>query len=575
MKHSFAKTLEGRLRYVLFFFLAACVVLLGRLFQMSIVQHQEYVRLASRQHGITQELSSERGAIFAVDKDGAPVPLALNKTYKVLVASPRIIEDASAAATAIAESFGLSLEEVRPKLEKKDDPYEIIIRRIEPDAADAFLEKKIQGLSFEDEVRRIYPNGRMASVVLGFTGGDLGDPKGQYGLERLFQDELSGSKGVLKGVKDASGFVIALGKRIFHPPKNGSAITLTIDYHIQQKAEEVLTATREKWGGTGGLILIMDPATGRILAEAVAPGFDPNAYSKEKDYTVFLNPAVESSYELGSVLKPVTMASAIEEELVTPASTYRDTGEVKIGGYTIRNFDEQAYGVQTMSQVIEKSLNTGLIHVARLLGHERQLRYLKKFGFGEKTGVDMPGEVAGNISNLEAGRDIDFATASFGQGIAVTPLQMARAMATIANDGAMMHPYIVQNITDDSGNTSVTRPETVRQVITKETAEQLQKMLVSAVRNGFENRAKIPGYFVAGKTGTAQVPRRDGRGYSEAFTHTFVGFAPAFEPRFLVLLQLNEPIGNRFAANTLTPAFHDLATFILNYYEVPPDENQK
>ncbi|OHA02834.1 MAG: hypothetical protein A3J10_02135 [Candidatus Sungbacteria bacterium RIFCSPLOWO2_02_FULL_54_10] len=572
MKSSFARTLEGRMRFILLFFLAACVVLLGRLFQMSIIQHQEYARLASRQHSITKELSSERGVIFAVDKSGGEIPLAFNKTYKAMVASPRIIQDADATAALIVESFGLDKEEISEKLGKKDDPYEILARKIEPNTANAFLAKKVVGISFDDEVRRVYPNGRMASTILGFTGGDPGDPKGQYGLERFLNDELSGTKGVFKGAKDASGFVIALGRRLFHPPKNGSAVTLTVDYHIQQKAEDVLKATRDKWGGTSGLILVMDPTTGRILAQATAPGFDPNAYSKERDYTVFLNPAVESSYELGSVLKPVTMAAAIEEDLVTPASTYRDTGQVKIGGYTIRNFDEQAYGVQTMSQVIEKSLNTGLVHVARLLGHERQLTYLKKFGFGEKTNVDMPGEVGGNISNLEAGRDIDFATASFGQGIAVTPLQMARAIAAIANDGTMMRPYIVHKITDDSGNEAVTQPEAVRNVITKETAEQLQKMLVSAVRSGFENRAKIPGYFVAGKTGTAQVPSKDGKGYSDAVTHTFVGFAPAFEPRFLILLQLNEPTGNRFAANTLTPAFHDLATFILNYYEIPPDE---
>lgn len=557
---------------MLFFFLAACLVLVGRLFQMSILRHHEFVRLATRQHGITKELSSSRGIISAVERQGERIPLALNKTYKMLVASPRMIEDADAASSALASHFGMDERDIQQRLSKTGDPYEIIARKIESDLADAFLEKKIPGIAFEDEIRRVYPNGRMAAHIIGFVGGDLPDPKGQYGIERLFNDELSGAKGILKGAKDASGFVIALGRRIFHPPKNGSAITLTVDYHIQKKAEEVLVAAREKWGGSGGLVLVMDPATGRILAEAAVPGFDPNGYSKEQDFGVFLNPVVESSYELGSVLKPITMASAIEEKVVAPESTYVDTGLVKIGGYTIRNFDERAYGIQTMSQVIEKSLNTGLVHVARLLGHERQFAYLKKFGFGEKTGVDMPGEVAGNISHLDAGRDIDFATASFGQGIAVTPLQLARAIGAIANDGRMMRPYIVEKITDDSGNEVITRPEIMREVITKETAEQLQKMLVSTVRSGFENRAKIPGYFVAGKTGTAQVPRRDGRGYSDAVTHTFVGFAPAFDPRFLILLQLNEPSGNRFAANTLTPAFRDLAEFILNYYEIPPDE---
>lgn len=572
MKKNFAHTLEGRMRLILIFFLAACLILTGRLFQMSVVRHQEYVRLASRQHGVTKELSSERGVIFAVDKSGERFPLALNKKYKALVASPRTIEDAPAAAVAVAEAFGLDREEILAKLSKEDDPYEILARKIESEQAEAFAGRGIAGISFEDEVRRVYPNGRMAANLLGFVSSDLGDAKGQYGLERFFNEELSGIKGIFKGAKDASGFLVAIGRRIFYPPKNGSALVLTVDYHIQQKAEEVLAATREKWGGSSGLILVTDPKTGRILSSATAPGFDPNAYSKENDYAVFINPAVESSYELGSVLKPVTMASALEERLVTPQSTYRDTGEVKIGGYTIRNFDGKAYDVQTMTNVLEKSLNTGLVHVARLLGHGRQLAYLKKFGFGEKTGVDLPGEVAGNISNLDAGRDIDFATASFGQGIAVTPMQMASAIGAIANDGVLMRPYIVEKIIDDSGNEAVTQPAVLRDVITKETAEQLQKMLISAVRAGFENRAGIKGYFIAGKTGTAQVSRRDGRGYSDAVTHTFVGFAPAFEPRFLVLLQLNEPVGNRFAANTLTPAFRDLAKFILNYYEIPPDE---
>ncbi len=561
------------MHYILLFFLAACLILAGRLFQMSIVRHAQYARLASRQYGVSRALSSERGIIFAVDKQGGVVPLALNKTYKSLIASPRLIEDREGTAAAVAEAFGLDREELLGKFSRNEDPYEVLARRIEPEAADAFAAGGLPvGILFEDEARRVYPHGRLAANILGFMGGAGEEATGQYGLERALQDELSGTKGMLQGVKDASGFAIALGRRIFHPPKNGSAVTLTIDYPIQQKSEEVLARLHEKWGGTGGLILVMEPATGRILAQATAPGFDPNAYAKEKDFRVFLNPAIEASYEFGSVLKPITMAAGIEEKEVTPLSTYRDSGEVKIGGYTIRNFDGKAYEVQTMTNVLEKSLNTGLVHVARLLGHERQLAYLKKFGFGEKTGADLPGEVAGNISNLDAGRDIDFATASFGQGIAATPLQLAVAMGAIANDGVMMRPYVVEKIRDDSGNEVVRRPTALRQVITKETAEALQKMLISAVRNGYENRAGVKGYFVAGKTGTAQVPRRDNRGYSDAVTHTFAGFAPAFEPRFLIVLQLNEPRGNRFAANTLTPPFHDLAEFILNYYEIPPDE---
>ncbi len=573
IKKSFDKIFERRIRAVLLFFLVACAVLVGRLFIMQVVRHGYYTDLAIKQHGLTEELSSERGMILAVDKDGAEVPLALNKTYKVLVASPKMIEHPEETASLLASVFSLNRTDVLARLSKAGDPYEIIARRIEPHAAEEFLQRGIEGISFEDEMRRVYPNGTMASHVLGFVSGAQGEESGQYGIERSFEDELSGATGLLSGMKDASGFLLALGRRVIHPPENGSSVTLTIDYFVQRKAEDVLAAAVDKWGASSGLVIVLDPKTGRILAQAARPAFDPNAFSGEKDFSIFLNPAVEASYELGSVMKPITMAAALEEKKVTPDSTYNDTGEVRIGSFTIRNFDGNAYHTQTMTQVLEKSLNTGLVHVARLLGKAKQEEYFGRFGFGTKTGIDLPGEVSGDLSNLEHGRDSDFATASFGQGIAVTPIQLAVATAAIANKGVLMKPYVVEKIRDDSGNETMRSPQTVRSVISPATAETLTKMLVSVVKNGYEDRAGVKGYLIAGKTGTAQIPRRDGKGYMEDMAiHTFVGFAPAFDPKFLILIQLNEPKGNRFAANTLTPVFHDLAEFILHYYEVPPDE---
>ena len=572
-KKSFDKVFERRIRTVLLFFLVACTALLGRIFVMQIVRHDQYVDLAIKQHGLTKELSSERGVIFSVEKNGDEVPLAFNKTYKVLVASPKEIEHPEETASLLASAFSLDQADALARLSKTGDPYEIIARKVEPKAAEEFLQRGIKGVSFEDEMRRVYPNGMMAAHLLGFVSGAQGEEAGQYGIERSYERDLSGATGLLSGMKDASGLLLALGRRVIHPPKNGSSVTLTIDYPIQRKAEDVLAAAVEKWGASSGLVIVLEPKTGRILAEASRPVFDPNAFSAEKDFSVFLNPAAEFSYEFGSVMKPITMAAAIEEKKVTPDSTYHDTGEAHIGSFTIRNFDGNAYDTQTMTQVLEKSLNTGLVHVARLLGKAKQEEYLRRFGFGVKTGIDLPGEVAGDLSNLQHGRDSDFATASFGQGIAVTPIQLAMATAAIANKGVLMRPYVVEKIRDDSGNETVRSPETIRQVISPETAETLTKMLVSVVKNGYEDRAGVKGYLVAGKTGTAEIPRKDGRGYlKDAATHTFVGFAPAFDPRFLILLQLNEPRGNRFAANTLTPVFHDLAEFILHYYEVPPDE---
>ncbi len=566
------KNIQRRITFVLLFFLVAILVLIGRLFLLQIVNHREYQKLAARQHNLSQGLFPERGFIFAQDKNGNHIPLASNKVQKTLVASPRDIEDVAMAAEFISQEFNLDKDEVSGKLAKPNDAYEVIAKDVDVKLAENLAEKLLPGLFFEENRRRIYPHDSLAAHLLGFVSIEETEEAGRYGLERYYQENLSGERGFLQGAKGAAGFWVTLGRKILRPSANGDNLTLTIDYYIQTKAEEVLTNTLHKWGANSGLVLILEPKTGKILAQAAQPTFNPNEFSKEKNYSVFLNPAVESVYELGSVVKPITMAAAIEEKAVKPETTYVDSGEVKIGGYTIRNFDLKAHDVQTMTQVLEKSLNTGLVFVSKLLGKGKQYAYLQKFGFGEKTAIDLPGEVPGNISNLKEGRDIDYATASFGQGIAVTPLQMASAIAVLANGGKLMEPYIVDTIVDDSGNEYKNNPKITREVISSETAETLTKMLVSAVSKGFENRAGVLGYFVAGKTGTAQIPKTDGRGYSDQVIHSFVGYAPAFDPRFLIYLQMNEPQGNRFAANTLTPAFHDLAEYILNYYEVPPDE---
>jgi len=572
MKGGFHAVVGRRITAVLLFFLIAYAVLLGRLFVLQIIYHQEYLKLASRQHRLVEEIYPERGIIYAQDKNKNLIPLTLNKTQKILAASPKDIKNPEETASFLAEKFGVDKEEVLSKISKKDDPYEIILKNIDSDFAEKLSGRLPIGIFFEEEKQRVYPYGNLAAHLLGFVSKDTDKEEGRYGLERFYNKDFGGEKGVFEGAKDASGFWIALGKRIMRPPQNGSNAVLSLDYNIQTKAEEVLNAAKEKWQAASAMIIILEPKTGRILALAASPSFDPNEFAKEKDYSVFLNPAVESMYELGSVLKPITMAGGLEEKLVKPDTTYEDKGEVKVGGYTVKNFDGKAHDTQTMTQVLEKSLNTGAIYVAQLLGKQKQVEYLKKFGFGEKTNVDLPGEVAGNISNLLGGSEIEYVTASFGQGIAVTPLQMAAAIAVIANEGKLMKPYVVDRILDDSGNETKREPTIVREVISKGTAETLTKMLVSAVRNGFENRAGVKGYFVAGKTGTAQIPNENYRGYSDQVIHTFVGYAPAFNPRFLALLQLNKPKGNRFAANTLTPVFHDLAEYILNYYEIPPDE---
>mgnify|MGYP001599074019 FL=1 len=557
---------------VIFFFFALFVALGARLFGLQISQHDEYIKIASRQQHMMINSQPDRGEIFGQDKRGNLIPLVRNRTFKTLALAPKDITDPVAVTSALLENFQFDEKSLAEKIRRTDDPYEVLLRKLDPDQILALAQKRLVGILFEDDRRRIYPASTTAAHLLGFVSKETDVEIGRYGLERYYESLLSGGEASRDDSQHEKGFWDAFALSVREERHDAARIILTVDYIIQTKAEEVLSAARQKWQADSGALIVLEPKTGRILAMAGTPNFDPNEFGKEKDLSVFLNMSVEAMYELGSVIKPITMAAGIEEGVVTPESTYTDRGEIRLAGFTIKNFDERAYGVQTMTQVIEKSLNTGAVHVARLLGPDRQYEYLRKFGFGERTAIDLPGELAGNLSNLDAGREIDFATAAFGQGIAVTDIQLASAIGALANGGRLMKPHLAETIVEASGKELRIEPQLVREVVSPETATALTKMMVSAVRIGFENRAGIKGYFVAGKTGTAQIPKSEGRGYSEEYIHTYVGYAPAFDPRFVILIRLNKPKGNLFAANTLTAPFHDLAEFILNYYEVPPDE---
>jgi len=566
------QSFHWRLAFIIFIFLALLAAVILRVFSLAIVEHRRFALAAGEQQNLLQVIPSRRGAIYGQDKSGNLQPLAIQKTFWTLVAIPKELADAEAAAGALAGILGRPEEEFRLKLAKQDDPYEVLSRKLDEAAADRVRTLHLRGLALVEETRRVYPKGTLAASALGFVNYQDGEERGEYGIERHYDASLRGERGLFEGAKDASGSWVAIGRRILNPPVDGDAVVLTLDPNIQFRVESELAALREKWQAESAAAVVLEPKTGRILALAALPAFDPNEYARERDYAVFRVPIIDAQFELGSVFKPITMAAGIYEGVIRPDTAYEDPGSRKINGFTVSNFDGRSHGVQTMTQVLEKSLNTGAIFAGERLGKEKFLAAVKRFGFGEKTGVDFPGEVAGDISNLGANRDIEYATASFGQGIAVTPLQMAAAIGAVANHGVLMRPYLVEKIVDANGIEEVRRPQEVRRVVSAETAETVSKMLVSVVRNGFDKHAQTPGYFVAAKTGTAQIPLKDGRGYSDEVIHTFVGYAPAFDPKFLILIQLNRPKGNRFAANTITPAFKNLSEFLFSYFEIPPDE---
>jgi len=470
----------------------------------------------------------------------------------------------------IVEILDLDKEDVLKRINKKDDPYEPLKYKVDQEVAEQVRKLDIKGIGLTSEDWRYYPNKTLASHLTGFVG-TVNDKKiGQYGLEGYYENDLKGKFGFLAGEKDTSGYWIPSLNRQVEPAQDGADIILTIDENIQFRAEKELKEVIEKWEAESGTIIIMEPKTGAIRAMANWPVFDPNEYGKVENINVFLNPAIQEVYEPGSVFKPVTMAIGLDSGKVTPETRYIDKGQIRIKGSVISNVDGKVYNEQTMIQVLEKSLNTGAVFVQQSVDQEIFQDYIQRFNFDQPTGVDLTGEIGGNISNLFTGREINLATISFGQGITMTPLGLVTAIAAIANDGKLMRPFVVEKIVSLDGQETVIQPELIDRVITPETSETITRMLVSVVENGYGKPARLSGYDIAGKTGTAQLADLEQGGYSEETIHSFVGYAPAFNPEFVILIKIDKPQGIRFASDSVSPVFKRLSEYLFNYLEIPP-----
>jgi len=436
-------------------------------------------------------------------------------------------------------------------------------------------ELEITGLGFDLKKYRYYPEKEIGANLMGFVSYIDEEERGRYGLEEFFNEELFGQYGSVKSERGGKGSVMIVNDREYVRPKIGSDLVLTIDRNVEFQVCEYLDKAVEKHSADGGTVIVMDPKTGAILAMCSNPSFDPNNYRDVEDIKVYNNPAIFYQYEPGSVFKTITMAVALDQNKVSPSTTYKDEGQIKVKGWhkTIKNADfssKGAHGVVDMTTVLTESLNTGAIYAMSQVGPEIFAEYVKDFGFGERTGVELGAESPGDIGNLLRSRikDIDAATASFGQGIAVTPLQMIMPYQVIANKGMLMKPYVVETIIRDGNREEETVPKQVNRVISEKTANTVSAMLVHAVENGHAKRASVSGYYVGGKTGTAQVANSGG--YSEDnYIHSFIGIAPIDDPAFVMLTKIDNPKGERFAETTAVPLWHDIADFILKYYQVP------
>lgn len=567
---------DWRLRFLQVGVLVSCVGIIGRLFFLQVVEHGFYAALASGQHEIFRELTPTRGEIFVHDgREGELVPVATNHQLAAIYADPRRIEDPAATATSLVDVLGFPEDQktsLTERLSHKDDPYEPIKKEVGDDVLERVISLAMPGIAFVREERRLYPETGLGGQVLGFVSADdQGVFTGKYGIEGYFNDELSGKPGFLRSERDIAGRLISIGDKAIEPAVDGADIVLTIDRAIQFKACSSISAAVKQHGASGGSVIVLEPKTGRILAMCGYPDFEPSRFSEAESIRAFNNPAIFDPYEPGSIFKSVTMAAAIDAGAVTPGTIYEDTGEAKIEEYTIRNSDKLAHGRKTMTEVLEESLNTGTIFAMRAMGQDTFVQYVKQFGFGEETGIELQTEVEGDISPLNRSSEIFAATASFGQGITTTPLQMAMAYATIANGGILKKPRIVDEIRFADGTVERETSGDVRRVIESKTARYVSSMLVSVIESGHGKAAGVPGYYIAGKTGTAQVPRKDGKGYDPDVTiGSFAGFGPADDPAFVMVVRIDEAKDTIWAEGTAAPVFGDIADFLLRYLQVPP-----
>jgi len=548
-------------------------VIVIRLFSLQVLQYGFYKALAEGQHSLYEKLFPTRGNVYMTEFGTDKLyPLATNEPLKLVYANPsQITKDPEEVARMLAPILDMDQGVVYERVSKKEDLYEPLKHAVRDADIQKITALGLKGIEFADEQVRMYPEGRYGSHLVGFLGYDGDVRKGQYGIEGAFDTELTGTVGSLQAEKDAAGRWIAIGSRTLIPAQDGDDIVLTIDRVIEHEACAKLDAAVQKHGADGGSVVIMDPTTGAILAMCGSPDFDPNDYTDVDDAKVYANPAIFSQYEPGSVMKGITMSAALDQGVVTPNTTYTDEGFVKIASYTIKNSDGKANGVQTMTQVLEKSLNTGAIFAMRQTGATVFASYLEKFGFGKQTDVELQGESAGDISTLALGKEIYAATASYGQGITVTPLQLTAAFGAIANRGELMKPYVVKEVRHADGTVTTTQPTKVRSAISAQTATTVTAMLVNVVQNGHGTRAGVAGYYIAGKTGTAQIPKTDGPGYQEDVTiGSFAGFGPVEDPRFVMVVRIDKPRDVQFAESSAAPLFGEIASFILHYYEVPP-----
>ncbi len=551
----------ARLRLLFALFAVASLVLAGRLAYWQTFARADLLARATDQVRSDLVVAAKRGVIR--DRNGAI--LATTVELRSLYAIPKRIPDHGLAARQLGVLLG---RDPAPILAAFDSGREwlYVQRWLPEESARAIDALGIPGLGFQNEPKRLYPNDSIGAAVLGFVN-DNGD--GINGIEGYYDALLRGTDGRLVVERDPASRDLAVGLRLAVPPRNGADLTLTIDLVAQTAAERELAAAMKKERASSGSIIVLDPVDGAVRAIASAPTFDPSAV-RLADPESLRDRAIAWPYEPGSTLKAMTVAAGLNEHLVRPGDSYNDVGYAIVGGRRLNNALGKAYGPTTVTQILERSLNAGAAWVGQKLGAQRLANYFQLFGFGRPTGIDLAGEVSGTVRPLAEWYPVDVGTASFGQGMSVTPLQLAVAYAAIANGGTVYRPYVVAARRDADGEHR-TAPVAVTHVVTSETAATVRGMLLSTVDNGIAHNAALPGFSVAGKTGTAQIASPDGQYVDDLYVSSFAGIFPADDPKYVILVVLEKPDSRLLGTLTATDVFKGVAQDILRYARIQPD----
>ncbi|MEK9168165.1 MAG: penicillin-binding protein 2 [Patescibacteria group bacterium] len=568
-----SETFTARIHLIFIAFFVFALILGGRLFFVQIVHGGSYKELADDQYVTPVANIFDRGNIFFQGKNGELVSAATVQTGYIIAIDPTRIKDADGVFEKISAITSIDRDGFFAKIAKTNDPYEEIARRVPKDEAYAIGDIGIVGVSVHKERWRFYPALRTAAHMLGFIGYKGDKQTGVYGLERYYNDILSRGEEGLYVNFFAELFSNITDSILKTDNSRAGDLVLTIEPKVQSVLEEALGQVKMDWSSESVGGIIMDPMTGAIYAMASLPDFDPNDFQYEKNTAVFSNPIVERVYEMGSIIKPLTMAAALDVGAVTAKTTYNDKGYVVLNSARISNFDGKARGVVPMQEVLNQSLNTGMVFVMQKMGPDIFSTYMKSYGIGVETGIELPNETHGLIDNLDSTRDIEHATAAFGQGIAMTPIETVRALSALGNGGYLPSPHLVDRVEYVRGDSKKTYPDPGAGVLKKETSDEITRMLVTVVDKALlDGTVAMPHYSIAAKTGTAQIADLvNGGYYDDRYLHSFFGYFPAYNPRFIIFLYNVYPKDVKYASQTLTSPFIDMTKFLINYYEIPPD----